>query len=189
MIGIFGGSFDPVHHGHLLAAQAAGEVLGLHQVRFVPAAEQPFKVGRHGAPAAHRAAMLELALAEEPGFRMERCELDRPGPSYTVETLRQLRAREPGAELVLLVGSDAAADLPKWREADAIPQLARVVVFARGGATLPPGVGPVVRVPAIEISATEIRRRVREGRSIRWWVPAAVADYIGAHRLYLDGEG
>ena len=188
VIGLFGGSFDPIHHGHLLAAQAALEGLGLDQLRFVPARRQPFKSGGHGASGDDRAAMIEAAIAEEPRFALERCELNRPGPSYTVDTLRQLRAREPGAAFVLLVGSDAAAELPKWHEAEVIPELARVVVFARGGD--PAGVEPgVVRVPAIGISATEIRRRVREGRSIRWWVPAPVADYIAARRLYLDGEG
>jgi len=189
VIGLFGGSFDPIHHGHLLAAQAAVEVLGLAELRFVPAREQPFKEGRHGAVPDHRAAMIDLAIEAEPRFGLERCELDRPGPSYTVDTLRQLRAREPGAEFVLLVGSDAAADLPLWREAAAIPELAQVVMFARGGGPLPAGAFPAVRVPAVEISATAIRRRVREGLPIHWWVPAPVADYIAAHRLYLDGEG
>jgi nicotinate-nucleotide adenylyltransferase len=188
VIGLLGGSFDPIHHGHLLAAQAAAEALGLSELRFVAASEQPFKAGRHGATPEHRAAMIELAIGEEPGFRLERCELNRPGPSYTVDTLRELRAREPGAEFVLLVGSDAAVDFPKWREAEVIPRLARVVLFARGGVQPAPG-WPVVPVPAVEISATDIRRRVRGGRSIRWWVPAAVAEYIAAHRLYLDGEG
>lgn len=188
MIGLFGGSFDPVHHGHLLAAQAAVEALGLAELRFVPAREQPFKTGTHGAAPQHRAAMVERAIAGEPRFGLERCELNRAGPSYTVETLRHLRALEPGAEFVLLVGSDAAADLAKWHEAAAIPDLARVVVYHRSGSPAPAG-GSAVRVPAVAISATEIRRRVREGRSVRWWVPAAVAEYIAAHRLYLDGEG
>lgn len=187
MIGLFGGSFDPVHHGHLIAAQVALEGLGLDELRFVPALQQPFKRSGHAAAGEDRAAMIELAIAEEPRFSVERCELNRPGPSYTVDTLRNLRAREPGAEFVLLIGSDAAADLPKWREAAAIPELARVVVFERAGT---PAAGhPAVRVPAVEISATEVRQRVREGRSIRWWVPAPVAEYIARRRLYLDGEG
>ena len=154
----------------------------------MPARQQPFKAAGHGASGDHRAAMIECAIESEPRFSVERCELDRPGPSYTVDTLRHLRAREPGAEFVLLIGSDAAADLPEWRESGRIPELARVVVFGRAGAPALDGAG-AVPVPAIEISATEIRRRVREGRSIRWWVPAAVAEYIAARRLYLDGEG
>lgn len=188
MIGLFGGSFDPIHHGHLLAAQAALEALDLEELRFVPVRQQPFKAAGHGASGDDRAAMIERAIEVEPRFSVERCELDRPGPSYTVDTLRHLRAREPGAEFVLLIGSDAAMDLPEWRESGRIPELARVVVFGRAGAPAPDGAA-AVQVPAIEISATEIRRRVREGRSIRWWVPASVAEYIAARRLYLDGEG
>src|SRR5262245_43680492 len=107
MIGLFGGSFDPVHHGHLIVGQVAVETLGLEALRFVPAREQPFKRGRHAAPAEARAAMLELALNGCEHFEVERAELERPGPSYTVDTLRAMRAREPGQELALLVGSDA----------------------------------------------------------------------------------
>ena len=188
MIGLFGGSFDPIHHGHLLAAQAALEALSLTELWFVPAGQQPFKTAGPAAAGDDRAAMLHLAIAEEPRFAVERCELDRPGPSYTVDTLRQLRAREPGAEFVLLIGSDAAADLPKWREAAALPDLAHIVVFERAGSPAATQ-RPAVRVPAVEISATAIRRRVQQGRSIRWWVPAPVAEYIAARRLYLDGEG
>ena len=117
MVGLFGGSFDPVHHGHLIVGQVAAETLGLEALRFVPAREQPFKRGRHAAPAEARAAMLELALSGYPPFQLERAELDRPGPSYTVDTLRALRGREPGREFALLVGSDAAAELSGWHEA------------------------------------------------------------------------
>lgn len=191
MIGLFGGSFDPIHHGHLLAAQRVLEALELAELRFVPAREQPFKVGRHGAPAEARAAMVELAIAAEPRFRLERCELERPGPSFTVDTLRAVRRAAPGAELALLLGADAARELEQWHEADAIPALARVVVFARPGAAVAasPAIWRTVEVPAVEISATEIRRRVAEGRSIRYWVPDGVADYVAAHRLYVDGDG
>jgi nicotinate-nucleotide adenylyltransferase len=172
-IGLFGGSFDPVHHGHLIVAQVASEALGLEQLRFVPAREQPFKRGRHAAPAADRAAMLDLAVAGTAGFGVERAELERPGPSYTVETLQGLRSREPGVEFTLLVGADAAAELAAWHRAGDLPGLARIVVFA---------------VPAVEISATEIRRRVRTGLPIRYWVPDPVAEYVVRHRLYLDPE-
>jgi nicotinate-nucleotide adenylyltransferase len=190
MIGLLGGSFDPVHHGHLIVGQVAAETLGLDALRFLPAREQPFKQGRHRTSAEHRAAMLSLALTGSRGFSVERIELDRPGPSYTVHTLEQLREREPGSELVLLLGSDAAADLRAWREAERIPRLARVVVFARAGSKLPPlsGVERTIEVPAVDISATEIRRRVARGQSIRYWVPDAVAEYIARHRLYLDPE-
>lgn len=189
MVGLLGGSFDPVHHGHLLVAQAVLEGLGLETVRFVPAREQPFKRGRHGATAEQRAAMVALAIADEPRFALERAELDRPAPSYTVDTLRALKAREPGLELVLLVGADAAGELSSWREAAEIPRLARVATFARPGAPAPeaPGIWRTVAVPAIDISATEVRERVRAGKPIRWFVPDAVARYVVAEGLYLDG--
>ena len=132
--------------------------------------------------------MLALAVAGTPGFAVERAELERPGPSYTVDTLRQLREREPGIELTLLLGADAAAELAAWHRAEEIPGLARVVVFARPGTPLPesPLIAGAIEVPAIDISATEVRRRAREGRSLRYWVPDPVAEYISRHRLYLD---
>src|SRR5678816_2710236 len=132
-VGLFGGSFDPIHHGHLITARSALEQLELDEVRFVPAREQPFKVGQHQAPAMHRARMVELAIAGEAGFRLERVELDRSGPSFTVDTLRALSAAEPDTQWVLLLGDDAARDLPKWREPDVVAKLARIAVFARPG--------------------------------------------------------
>jgi nicotinate-nucleotide adenylyltransferase len=190
MIGLFGGSFDPVHHGHLIVAQVAAEKLGLDALRFVPAREQPFKVGRHRTSADHRAAMLSLSVAGIPRFSVEASELQRPGPSYTVDTLRHLREREPGAEFVLLLGADAAADLPAWREAGQVPDLARIAVFARPGTPVAesPWISAVIEVPAIDISATEVRRRAQQGLSIRYWVPDPVAEYITTHRLYLHPE-
>ena len=190
MVGIFGGSFDPIHHGHLIVARVAMEQLGLEQLRFVPAREQPLKRGRHYTSAEHRAAMLALAIAGEPRFSLETIELSRPGPSYTIDTLQELHQREPENKLVLLLGSDAAAELPAWHKAERLPELARVVVFARPGAAVPtsPIVADVVQVPAIDISATRIRQRIRERRSVRYWVPDLVAEYISAHRLYLSEE-
>lgn len=190
MIGLLGGSFDPVHHGHLIVAQTLLETLGLERLRFIPAREQPFKQGRHGAPAEHRAAMLRLATAGDLRFEIDPIELDRPGPSYTVDTLRALRAREPGADFAWLLGADAAAELETWREAAALPTLARIVAFSRAGAAPVANrlVNEVVAVPSIAISATEIRRRAGQGRSIRYWVPEPVAEYISVHRLYLDVE-
>ncbi len=189
-IGLFGGSFDPVHHGHLIVGQAAAEALGLDELRFVPAREQPFKLGQHAAPADDRAAMLELAVQGAPRLSVERLELERPGPSYTVDTLRALVARHPGAALTLLLGADAARELEDWHEAGALPGLARIVVFARGSTAVPDSrlIAGVVEVPRIEISATEIRGRVRAGLPIRYWVPDAVARYVAQHRLYLDPE-
>lgn len=187
MVGLFGGSFDPIHHGHLIAALRLAEDLGLRELRFLPAREQPFKSGRHGAGADQRARMVELAIAGEAAFSLERCELDRPGPSYTVDTLRLLRAREPGEAFTLLVGADAAAELGAWREAAELPRLARIVVFTRPGVPPPPSglVSGVATVPAVEISATEIRRRVAQGRSIRYLVPEVVAQHIRREGLYL----
>jgi nicotinate-nucleotide adenylyltransferase len=189
-IGLLGGSFDPVHHGHLIVAQVAAEALGLDELRFMPAREQPFKRGRHAAPAADRAAMLELAVAGVPGFAVERAELERPGPSYSVDTLEALRAREPEAAFTLLLGADAALELDAWHRSAELPRLARVAIFGRPGTPIPasPLIAATVEVPAVEISATEIRRRVRTGRPIRYWVPDAVADYVARHRLYLDPE-
>jgi nicotinate-nucleotide adenylyltransferase len=189
-VGLLGGSFDPVHHGHLIVGGVAAEALGLDQLRFVPAREQPFKRGRHAADVAHRAAMLDLAVAGSPGFAVERAELERAGPSYSVETLIALRAREPEVAWTLLLGADAAAELDAWHRAAELPGLAQVVVFARPGTPIPasPLIAATVAVPAVDISATAIRRRVREGRPIRYWVPDAVAEYVARHRLYLDPE-
>ena len=142
MVGLLGGSFDPIHHGHLIVARAVLESLGLESLRFVPAREQPFKRGAHGATPEQRAAMVAAAIRKEPRFALERSEVDRAGPSYTVDTLRTLRAREPDVDFVLLVGADAAAELNAWREAAEIPRLARVVAFARAGAA--PEAGPMI---------------------------------------------
>jgi nicotinate-nucleotide adenylyltransferase len=190
VIGLLGGSFDPIHHGHLLVAQAAVEQLGLEELRFVPAREQPFKQGRHAATAADRAQMVALAIAGEPRFRLESLELERPGPSYTVDTLRALRRREPGAAFALLVGADTVAELELWREAALLPSLARIVAFARAGAQAPPSalVAETIAVPSLDVSATAIRGRVAAGRSIRYWVPERVAEYVAAHGLYRNGE-
>ena len=190
MIGLFGGSFDPVHHGHLIVGQVAFEKLGLDRLLFVPAREQPFKQGRHRGSPEQRAAMLSLAVSGTETFHVERTELDRSGPSYTVHTLQELERREAGSEIVLLLGADAAADLSAWHRIELIPQLARLVVFARPGSAIPtsPLITQVIEVPAIDISATEIRRRVSRGQPIRYWVPDPVAEYIKRHRLYLDPE-
>jgi len=182
---LFGGSFDPVHLGHLVVAEAAAEVLGA-RVRLMPAREQPFKRGAAAATPAQRAEMLELAVRGNPRLSVERIELELATPSYTVHTLRALAEREPGNRFTLLLGADAARELPAWHEAGALPGLADVVVFARPGQApaREPGVQRVIDVPALDVSATEIRRRVAEGRSIRYLVPDAVREYIVAHGLY-----
>lgn len=191
MVGLFGGSFDPIHLGHLIVGRAVAETLGLEELRFMPTGAQPLKRGRHAATAAQRVAMVAAAIADEPGLALERHEADRSGPSYTVDTLRALRAREPGREFLVLLGADAAADLEQWREADALPGLARLVAFARAGVPRPshPLLHQVVEAPAVEISSTAIRQRVAAGRSIRYLVPDAVAGYIASEGLYRNGTG
>jgi nicotinate-nucleotide adenylyltransferase len=182
---LFGGSFDPVHLGHLVVAEAAADTLGC-RVRFVPALEQPFKRAAHVATGAQRAEMLALAAAGNARFSVEAIELSLPAPSYTVRTLRALLEREPGNRFTLLIGADAARELSSWYEAEALPQLADVVVFARPGWEVPshPLITRVVDVPAVALSATDIRARVRAGRSIRYLVPDAVREYVAARGLY-----
>jgi len=184
---LFGGSFDPVHVAHLIVAEAAADALGAGAtVRFLPAREQPFKRAAHQATAEQRADMLDLATRDNPRLRVERVELGLPTPSYTVRTLRALGDREPGNRFTLLLGADAAADLAAWWEVEALPGLADVIVFARPGATVArhPLISRVIPVPVIDLSATQVRERIKQGRSIRYLVPDPVRDYIGAHGLY-----
>jgi len=183
-IGILGGSFDPIHHGHLITAQVLREQLALDTVRLVPTAHQPLKPAGHFASAEHRGTMVGLAVADAPGMAVDMREVERGGLSWTVDTLRAIRAELPGAELVLLVGTDAAAGLAGWREAEALPGLATVVTFSREGQGV--GAGGVA-TPNIAISSTAVRARVRAGLSIRYWVPEVVAEYVATHRLYRDG--
>ncbi|MGH7537571.1 MAG: nicotinate (nicotinamide) nucleotide adenylyltransferase [Gemmatimonadales bacterium] len=185
MDALFGGSFDPVHLGHLVVAEAVADALDA-RVRLMPAREQPFKRAAHGATPEQRTDMLELAVAGNPRMAVEPIELGLPAPSYTVRTLRALAEREPGNRFTLLLGADAARDLADWYEVEALPGLAELVVFARPGWVVPDHglLGRVVEVPAVDISATQLRRRVADGRSIRYLVPDAVRDYIAAHGLY-----
>jgi nicotinate-nucleotide adenylyltransferase len=183
-IGVLGGSFDPVHHGHLLAARALREILGLDEIRLIPAGAQPLKGGTHEAPAPDRAAMVELAVGGEPGLVADRREVERAGPSYTVDTLQGLRRQYPAATLTLCLGSDAAREFPRWKDPEGIRRLARVVVFHRAGEPAAAAEMPTVEVPLVQISATQVRARVRAGQSIRFLVPDRVADYIATHRLY-----
>ena len=183
-IGVLGGSFDPVHHGHLIAARTLREKLELDRVLLIPAGQQPFKRDGHGAEAEDRVAMVELAIRGEAGLAMDRMEIERAGPSYTVDTLGALKANCPGAALTLLIGADAAVEFPAWRSADRVRELAKVVVFSRVGAASPSAELPLVELPAVEISSTDVRARIRAGRSIRYLVPEAVAEYIETRKLY-----
>ncbi|HWO89759.1 MAG TPA: nicotinate-nucleotide adenylyltransferase [Gemmatimonadales bacterium] len=184
--GVFGGSFDPVHHGHLIAADRAAEALGLDRVLFVPCRSQPLKHIGPVASVEHRCAMLRLALAPQPQFVLETFEADRDGPSYTVDTLRELRRRAPEEKLVLLLGSDAAMSLHRWRSPDEVARLAEIAVLTRPGVpeTASALVKHLVATPAIEISASEIRARCLTGKSIRYLVPDTVANYIASNGLY-----
>lgn len=184
-IGIFGGTFDPPHLGHYLAAVGAAEALSLDRVVWVPAAQQPLKTETRSAEAVHRLAMARLAVEGDSRFVVDSLELDRGGLSFMVDTLRTYRERHHGAALFLLLGVDAAALLPKWREPESIRALAEVVVLTRGGEgeSLPADLA-TLPTRRVDISATEIRARVAEGRSIRGFVPEAVAAYIAAHGLY-----
>jgi len=195
-VGVLGGTFDPVHIGHLLLAESAREELGLERVVFMPAGRPWRKASREVSPAEHRLAMLRLAVAGNDAFEVSTIEVEREGPTYTVETLEELRRMDPGAALFFIVGEDALADLPNWREPQRILELATVAVAGRTAegpnlrqaeAMMPGLVARAVwlRMPIIEISATGIRERVRLGLSIRYRVPAAVEAYIREHRLYV----
>jgi nicotinate-nucleotide adenylyltransferase len=184
--GLFGGSFDPVHSGHLIVARSAAEQLRLDVVHFIPACVQPFKAGRDLAPAIDRLAMLRLALAGEEGFLLDDREVRRSGISYTIDTLEEMRAEFPSDQLSLMVGADAAREFSAWTEASRIPRLAQVTILTRPGSEIAPGSLPfaVVEVPAVDISASDIRRRVRAGEPIDGLVPDGVAAYIATHGLY-----
>lgn len=185
-LGIYGGSFDPPHLGHLLPVIDAAEQLGLDGVRFVPASIQPLKVGRATASPADRLAMTERLVHGIPGFSVDPAEIDRPGLSYMVDTLAGVATELPDAELFLILGADAYALFDQWRDPGGIRALATIVVLARSDEP-PPREGPGVRVlqsRRVDISSTELRARVRDGRTIRGFVPDAVAEYIGEHRLY-----
>jgi nicotinate-nucleotide adenylyltransferase len=198
-LGVFGGSFDPVHYGHLLLAECCREQRGLDQVWFVPAAVPPHKRGSAMTPGPMRIEMIELAIAGHPAFSVNRCEVDRGGINFTVDTLARMREELPGSELFFLLGADMLYDLPHWHHAERICELATPVVVCRAG------VGPValdflagittaerieairrhqVEMPEIGISSTELRRRVATGCSIRYQTPPEVDAYIRSRGLY-----
>lgn len=188
-IGIYGGSFDPVHLGHLLVAQAAFEELGLTRLAFIPAAQSPFKQTVLPAPGPVRAQLLRLALAGKAWCEVDEQELNRAGVSYTVDTLRDYAGRFPGVELFYLIGADNVPALPQWRAADELSRLAEFVVIPRPGqAQVPlpaPFQGRMLRGWPLGVSSSEIRERVQAGRCIAHLVPPAVAEAIQNNRLYL----
>lgn len=209
---VFGGSFNPIHYGHLLLADELLEVLALDRVLFVPAAHPPHKDPVRLAPAEDRCEMVRLATAGHPGFVVSDVELRRPGPSFTVDTLEALA--QPGETLFLVVGSETFLDLLAWRNARRVARLARIVIVPRVGSPFDaeseaaqkvlrevgveggfvhsaagrvPERGVIISdAPSLPISASDIRRRVREGRSLAFRLPPAVADYIRARGLYRE---
>lgn len=187
-VGVYGGSFDPPHAGHLILAADAVRNLGLHRLVFVPASTQPFKTGKSGGAAPEaRLEMVRLAIQGERSFAVETVELDRGGLSYTVDTLEELSRRNAGAELFLIVGEDAARELERWKNPDRIRELARVAVLRRhpNGTTAPLPSGCVeASSRLVDLSSTEIRERVQAGNSIRGFVSEAVEHYIEANALY-----
>jgi nicotinate-nucleotide adenylyltransferase len=187
-LGVYGGSFDPPHVGHLLVVTDAAEALGLDRVVWVPTATQPLKADGAPAPAALRFAMVEAAVAGVPGFGASAIEIDRGGLSYTVDTLEAFAAEYAGAERFLLIGADSLATFDRWRAPERIVELAQVAVLARassGGAPAPlrPGMRAVT-TRRVDLSSTEVRERVRAGKPIRGFVPEPVAAIIERAGLY-----
>ncbi len=201
-VGLLGGTFDPPHLGHLALAEAALDQLGLDEVVFIPAGSPPHKLGRRITPAADRLAMVELATSGLERVSVDRLEIDRPGPSFTVDTVEALleRAAAAGERIAptLIMSSDAFADLPAWRDPERLVGLARIAVAARPGHASPdlvalerrvPGVldrANMIDGPRVDVSATDIRRRVAAGQPIDDLVPSAVVDYITDHHLYRE---
>jgi nicotinate-nucleotide adenylyltransferase len=199
-VGILGGTFDPIHYGHLVIAEEVREALSLDRVLFVPAAIPPHKIGLSITPAHHRAALVELAIAGNPSFAISRIELERDGPSYTVDTLQALAgdASRQGVarELFFILSTEALAGMRTWREPDRILALCRLAVVARPGVPIPDRGGlaaafgdladriVVVDTVPLSHSASVVRERAAAGRSIRYLVPPAVETYICEHRLY-----
>lgn len=177
-IGLYGGTFDPIHHGHLLLAREALEQLKLDKILFLPARISPFKLSSPPASPEFRARLLEAALQGEPSLEWDACELERndEGPSYTIDTIRQMQKRYPQAQLYYLIGNDQLADFPKWKEYEELIERVQFVVLNRGQERV------VTSFPVIErrvdISAIEIRQRIAQGRSIHYLVPEGVRQII-----------
>jgi len=202
-IGVFGGSFDPVHIGHLLAAECCREQAGLDRVLFVPTAIQPHKQHRQLAAGQHRLEMLALATGGNDAFAVSGDELERGGVSYTVDTLERLTSQHPGDDLLLILGPDAFLGLPTWREPQRIVELAEIIAMEReslddlssavsrgplesllGRERLARVIAERVRLPAIGVRASDLRSAVASGKSIRYRTPRAVEQYIATHQLY-----
>ncbi|WP_165226882.1 nicotinate-nucleotide adenylyltransferase [Aquisphaera insulae] len=193
-LGLFGGTFDPIHVGHLILAEHCREACRLDRLWFVVAGEPPHKRGER-TPAAHRLEMVRIAIAGNPSFEVSEIETSRPGPHYSVDTIEALRRERPADELYFLIGGDSLVDLPTWRDPAGIAERATIVVANRPGSPLPdggklpdfgPGARPlqVVEIPPIGIASTDLRRRLARGQSVRYMMPRAVEAYIVAQGLY-----
>lgn len=195
-LGVLGGTFDPIHVGHLAVAEEAREALGLARVMFVPAGQPPHKVPGSVSRVGDRVAMVQLAIADNPAFELSMIEVQREGPSYTVDTLQALARANPGAQLHLILSAETFAELPTWHEPERLFEAARMAVVPREGYPAPdpawlarafPGREDRVEYlggPRFELSSTALRARVAAGRSIRYLVPGAVEAYIADHDLY-----
>ncbi|MDH4138291.1 MAG: nicotinate-nucleotide adenylyltransferase [Anaerolineae bacterium] len=195
-VGVFGGTFDPIHIGHLVIAEEAWMELELERVVFIPAGLPPHKLDHVMSPVEHRLAMVELAIASNPHFAVSRVDIDRFGPCYTVDTIEFLRDEwGGGVEIYFIMGSDSLLDILTWHNPRRLIRLCRFAVVSRPGYqvdfdeldALLPGVASRVQMlnaPGLDISSTDIQRRVREGLSIKYQVPEAVEDYIYQHKLY-----
>ncbi|TJY43488.1 nicotinate-nucleotide adenylyltransferase [Cohnella pontilimi] len=189
--GLMGGTFDPIHFGHLIAAEAARDAAGLEEVWFIPTFVPPHK-GEPGTDAETRCRMLEAALSDSPHFRVERIELTRQGVSYTIDTVTALRERHPDRSFYWIVGSDMVMDLPNWRRPEEVAEQVTFIGLERPGQSIEDRDLPdyirrkLVRasMPLIGISSTEIRRRLRERRSVRFMVPDSVYEFIRRNHLY-----
>lgn len=188
-IGIMGGTFDPIHHGHLVAASEVMNRFGLEQVVFVPAATQPFKQDSQTAAAEHRYLMTVIATASNNRFTVSRVDIERGGLTYTYETLRDLRAEEPDVDWYFITGADALSDILRWKHAEELFASAQFVGVSRPGheldtTGLPAERVSLIEVPAMAISSSDCRRRVAEGKPIWYLVPDGVVQYIGKYGLY-----
>ena len=184
-----GGTFDPIHHGHLVAASEVQVRFELDEVAFVPSGQPWQKEGRRVSPAEHRYLMAVIATASNPRFWVSRVDIDRPGPTFTVDTLRDLRTQRPEAELFFITGADALEQILSWKDAEELFELARLVGVTRPGYALtddhlPQDAVRLVEVPAMTISSSDCRERVATGRPVWYLVPDGVVQYIAKHRLY-----
>lgn len=183
-IALFGGTFDPIHHGHLILAREALEQLALDRVVFIPAARSPHKLTHPPSPAEIRLEMVRAAVVDEPHFEVDEEETQRAGPSFTIDTVESWRARVPGAALFYFIGHDNVRELPTWRRYAELRTLVQFVVFGRGENSVPHDFPTIAR--RVDISATDIRARVARGASIRYLVPESVRAIIAARGLYQE---